>query len=131
MYDTEVDGKIIMIYDENKLLLCTSDVYPSSVHLKKGDYTIRVMIRHEKPEFLDKLKDVALVMVRKLEKPLQLPIYPNRHVHVARGTQFKPRELCIGETKVLTIANPTDDLPKDCVAGKLLVGLELCPAEYT
>lgn len=120
MYDAVVDGKIVMVYDENNLLLLTTTVYPEAVDLEKGDYTIKVMIRHEKPEFLEKLKDMPMVVVRKLEKPLQLPIYPSRHVLVARGTQFKQKHLYVGETQILTVGNPTDDLPKDCVSGRLL-----------
>ena len=40
--------------------MCTwgavGDIYPESVQLKKGDYVIRVMLRHDDVQLLDKLK---------------------------------------------------------------------------
>lgn len=118
IYDGLVDAMAILVHDENKKRLHSQSVFPSSVMLKKGDHTIRVQICHEKPEFLEKLKDMVLVMVRTLEKPISLPIYPSRHALLSRGAQFCERQLHLGETTVLAIGNPTDELPKDCVPGK-------------
>lgn len=42
----------------------TSDVFPESVSLKKGDYTVRVMLRHDNPELLDKLNALPVVSAR-------------------------------------------------------------------
>ena len=33
-----------------------SDIYPKEVQLKKGDYVIRLVLRHDDAQLLDKLK---------------------------------------------------------------------------
>jgi hypothetical protein len=40
------------------------DAYPESVQLPKGDYTIRLALRHDSLELLEKLKSTCVVMVR-------------------------------------------------------------------
>lgn len=107
-----------MVYDENKKRVHCQDAYPNAVTLKKGDYMVEAIIRHEKPEFLENLKDMVLVMVKTLEKAVSLPIYPSRHSLLARGEQFSKRRLKSGETVILAMGNPTDKLPKDCLPGK-------------
>lgn len=39
------------------------DAYPESVQLAKGEYTLRLWLRHESREVLDKLKATCAVMV--------------------------------------------------------------------
>jgi hypothetical protein len=37
------------------------DAYPEAVSLSKGDHTVRVLLRHDSPQLLDKLKRTCLV----------------------------------------------------------------------
>lgn len=37
------------------------DAYPETFSLKKGDYTIRVLLRHDSLELLEKLKELPMV----------------------------------------------------------------------
>ncbi|GMH33052.1 hypothetical protein BSKO_00886 [Bryopsis sp. KO-2023] len=122
VYDAEVEGQLVMFYDENKKYIASSDIYPETVDLKKGDYTIKAMIRHEKPEFLEKLKAMPLILIRKLEKSVALPVYSTKGACVAAGPQFKGRELYVGETVNMVLGNTSEDLAKDCTPGSVLTG---------
>ncbi len=45
-------------------LASPGDAYPEGVQLPKGDYTLRLSLRHESLELLEKLKATCVVMVR-------------------------------------------------------------------
>jgi hypothetical protein len=47
VYDGELEGQMSMLCDGNKRLLKVSDIYPEDVQLGKGDYVIRVQLRHD------------------------------------------------------------------------------------
>jgi hypothetical protein len=40
------------------------DAYPEAVQLAKGDYTLRLLLRHERLDLLEKLKGTCVVVVR-------------------------------------------------------------------
>jgi tripeptidyl-peptidase-2 len=46
-----------------------------SIKLEKGDYVIRLHVRHEKKEYLDKLSDVPLLLQQKLSNAINLDVY--------------------------------------------------------
>ncbi|PVU93366.1 hypothetical protein BB561_003300 [Smittium simulii] len=61
IYDSWFEDKMIQIFDCNKKLLAIFSVYPSAVDIaQKGDYTAIVMVRHSKPDELEKLKKLTL-----------------------------------------------------------------------
>ena len=43
-----------MLHDANKRLLGCGDTKPSAVQLAKGDYVLRVVLRHDSHSLLDK-----------------------------------------------------------------------------
>jgi hypothetical protein len=51
----------LQVFDSNKRLLYTGDAIPEEVSLAKGDYTARVMMRHDQISLLDKMKGTCLV----------------------------------------------------------------------
>ena len=62
VYDGEMEQQMYMLFDSNRKLLGTGDIYPAAVQLSKGEYTLRLMLRHDSPQLLDKFR--ALPMVR-------------------------------------------------------------------
>lgn len=50
-----------------QMLLSQEDCYPKSVKLGKGDYILRLQVRHDNTSYLDKLKKMPLLLDRALD----------------------------------------------------------------
>lgn len=47
--------------------------------LDKGDYTIKMHVRHERRELLEKIIDLPIQVVQKLQNQINLDVYSNHH----------------------------------------------------
>ncbi|MEW5318316.1 MAG: hypothetical protein WDW38_009545 [Sanguina aurantia] len=123
IYDSSLEAQLYMLHDSNKRLLSTGDAYPEYVSLKKGEHTIRAMLRHDSPDFLDKLKGLPMVVKRRLDTPLALPVYGSMREAVAAGNAAGEVLLRGGEAMALFLGSlPDDKLPKDATQGRMLTG---------
>lgn len=63
-----------MLYDHNKQLMGCGDAYSNKYSLKldKGDYIIRLHVRHERPDLLEKLTDLPLTVLTKLPQEVSV-----------------------------------------------------------
>ena len=66
VYDGELEQQMYMLFDANKKLLATGDIYPSATQLTKGEYTVRLLLRHDSAALLDKFRALPLVRIRSL-----------------------------------------------------------------
>ena len=118
MYDCEVEGQMVHVFDANKKLLLVSDVYPSSVSVKKGDYTIIVVMRHDNTEVLKQFEHLPLIVEKQLEKSISVPIYRTYLESTRGGKKEKSIDLYKGQMITLVAGPLTDSLPKDCAPGR-------------
>ena len=86
-----------MLHDANKRLIKVSDIYPEFADLKKGEYTIRLQLRHDDAALLDKMKDVPVVVERKLKEPVMVPVYATVRDAVKAAKPVKERSLYAGK----------------------------------
>ena len=131
VYDGEFEGQMLAVYEtDGKKLVSTSDIYPETFTLKKGsEYSLRLMLRHDKRDLLSSLSNLPLVVKRKLESPISLPVYPKKNSAVlstsAIADTFTVKSAGIG-TPIFIGSLPDDkekSLPKDCVtSGRVLHG---------
>jgi tripeptidyl-peptidase-2 len=63
------------------------------VKLEKGDYTIRVQVRHEKREQLERIKDIPMLIHHKLASPLSLDVYSSHQNALVGGKKFAAKGL--------------------------------------
>ncbi|XP_018353839.1 PREDICTED: tripeptidyl-peptidase 2 isoform X2 [Trachymyrmex septentrionalis] len=91
LYESEYESQMWMIYDSNKQLISCGDAYPSkyTIHkLEKGDYTLKMHIRHEKKDLLERLTDMPLLLSQKLSTPINLDIYANQSQAIIGGKKM-------------------------------------------
>ena len=84
------------VYDGNKKLLGVGDIYPEEAQLQKGEHTIRLLLRHDDPGVLEGLRDLPLVVQRKLKDPLPVPVYATAADAVTGSNAVKDFVLCPG-----------------------------------
>jgi tripeptidyl-peptidase II len=58
------------------------------VKLEKGDYTIRVQVRHERREQLERIKDIPMLIHHKLATPLSLDVFSSHQNALTGGKKF-------------------------------------------
>jgi len=124
VYDSELEAQMSFIRDENKQLLGVADIYPEAITLKKGEYTVQLMLRHEEPSVLEKLRTLPMLIERKLENAIQVPVYTsNGNAVLGKDPVSKERPLCAGEAVAFFLGPvPDDKMPKDATSGRSLVG---------
>lgn len=87
LYESTFESQMWMMFDSNKMLISSGDAYPESTYLKleKGDYTIRMQVRHEKKDLLEKLNDMSLLVNYKLPTPITVDVYDHYNQAVIGG----------------------------------------------
>lgn len=58
LYESEFESQLWMIFDSNKQFMAAGDAFPSKyvAKLDKGDYTLRLHVRHDKKDLLEKFQ---------------------------------------------------------------------------
>lgn len=77
LYESEFESQFIMCFDANRRQILCGDAYSGSnfYKLSKGEYTIKVQVRHEKKDLLEKLNEATVTASFKLASSLNLDIY--------------------------------------------------------
>ncbi|GIL53884.1 hypothetical protein Vafri_9378 [Volvox africanus] len=128
IYDSPLESQLMLVHDgATKQLLSVQDADPESVSLKKGEVLLRLVLRHDSQELLDKLKTMPLVLKRSLEGGLAVPVYGSRRdaILAAGGSGAPAGEMLLraGDVAPLWLGPvPEDKLPKDATPGRLLTG---------
>jgi len=72
--------------------------------LEKGDYTLKMHIRHEKKDLLERLTDMPLLLSQKLSTPINLDIYANQSQAIIGGKKMVAASIPPGHILPLYIA---------------------------
>ncbi|KAJ8511728.1 hypothetical protein OPV22_002162 [Ensete ventricosum] len=125
IYDNKFESQFYTISDSNKRVYASGDVYPDYVKLPKGEFTLRLYIRHENIRILEKLKQLVLFVKRKLEKKdrIQLSFFSKPDGPIMGNGTFKSSVLVPGEAEAFYISPPLrEKLPKNSLPGAVLLG---------
>ncbi|XP_070539380.1 tripeptidyl-peptidase 2-like isoform X2 [Ptychodera flava] len=125
LYENEYESQIWLVFDSNKQYIGAGDAYPNQYTLKleKGDYTIRMQIRHEKKEMLEKLKDLILLIEQKLSSSISLDVYSSYNGAMTGKQKYGNQKLCPGEVSPMFVPPVAEDkLPKGALLGQYLTG---------
>ncbi|EDW01702.1 GH21590 [Drosophila grimshawi] len=105
LYESEFESQMWMLFDVNKSLVATGDAHSQSFYtkLEKGEYTVRLQVRHEKRDLLEKISEATLIAAYKLPNMLSMDFYDSYNQCIVGGrkvTTYKVREI----TKMLYLA---------------------------
>lgn len=79
------------------------------VKVEKGDYVLKLHVRHEKKDLLDKMVDQPLLLNQKLPSALSLDVYGSWAQATTFGKKLEKGSLPPGQTVPIYIAPLTDD----------------------
>ncbi|XP_078038479.1 tripeptidyl-peptidase 2-like [Augochlora pura] len=127
LYESEYESQMWTIYDSNKQLISCGDAYPSKFtiqKLEKGDYTLKMHVRHEKKDLLDRLVDMPLLLSQKLSNPITLDVYASQSQAIIGGKKMVAASIPPGHILPLYIAPMTNEtkISKGATLGSYLQG---------
>ncbi len=91
------------------MFYCMLFCFKYQTKLEKGDYTIRLQVRHEKKEMLEKLKDVPLLLHQKLALAMTLDTYDSHAQALIGGKKFTSTMMLPGQRCAVYVAPLADD----------------------
>ncbi|XP_059484190.1 tripeptidyl-peptidase 2 isoform X2 [Neocloeon triangulifer] len=105
LYESEYESQLWMLFDSNKQLIAAGDAYPCKylVKVEKGDFILKMHVRHERRELLDRLSDLTLLLAQKLPSTLTLDVYTSHSQALVAGKKAQPVSLAPGSTQPIYI----------------------------
>ncbi|XP_037496420.1 tripeptidyl-peptidase 2 isoform X2 [Jatropha curcas] len=125
IYDTKFESQFYVISDANKRVYAIGDAYPESSKLPKGEYNLQLYLRHDNVQYLEKMKQLVLFIVRKLDDKdvIRLNFFSEPDGPVMGNGAFKSTVLVPGKKEAIYLGPPVKDkLPKNAPQGSLLLG---------
>ncbi|XP_034947596.1 tripeptidyl-peptidase 2 isoform X1 [Chelonus insularis] len=127
LYESEYESQLWMLYDCNKHLIFCGDAFPwkyTVKKLEKGDYTLKMHVRHEKKDLLERLTDMAVLLSQKLSSTINLDVYANHSQAIIGGKKMVAATVPPGHTLPVYIApmNNETKISKGATLGTYLQG---------
>ncbi|CAG9796314.1 unnamed protein product [Diatraea saccharalis] len=126
LYESEFESQMWMLYNSCKQLMAVGDAYPSkySVKLEKGEYVLKLNVRHESRSLLEKLQELPVLIQQRLPQPLTLDVYCSQHQALIGGKKFSSASLSSGSVMPLYFtAVPSDKISRsNLTVGQTLTG---------
>ena len=129
LYDSPLDAQIWSLHDNNSKIITygSSMHHAKSVSLKKGDYTICLLIRHPSHSVLDKMKDIPCEISLGLKDALSCNIYTELDKASTpalndNSSSLGKQILSKGTYQDIYVSRPTSEVPKWCEPGDILTG---------
>lgn len=128
VYESALDSNLWFLFDAaTKERIQFGDAVPRPEKLAKGDYILRLQLRHDDVEILERLKNLPVIMDIKLGKSASLDISSD-HIEAFRkkNPSFSKVRLSAGSRIAIQVNTNIESLPKDAKLGDLLTGQMSC-----
>ncbi|KFB50300.1 AGAP004870-PA-like protein [Anopheles sinensis] len=111
LYESEFESQFWMVFDANKMMVRSGDAYSYDKYekLEKGDYTIRLQVRHEKKELLEKLTEANMIVNFKLASSLSVDVYKSYNQVLLSGKKLTSCSLPAGTCRPIYLAPITSE----------------------
>ena len=121
LYDSEYGGHLWAIFEKNGRRVATDDIWPHAVSLGKGNYTLKLWLRHDNRTKLESLKSATMSLDRSLGSPVTLSVYSTLIDAMQGGAKFRSKWLAPGQKQRLFVSNVSSALG-GTLAGDILLG---------
>lgn len=123
LYESEFESQLWMLFSSTKKYICSGDAYAdsASVKLEKGEYNLRMHVRHERKDLLEKLVDKPMLISQKLSSALQLDVFGSEKSAITGGRALSCETLHENQIRPIYIA-PLGNDKKDKVAKAVAMG---------
>ncbi|KNE68540.1 hypothetical protein AMAG_12708 [Allomyces macrogynus ATCC 38327] len=129
LYDAPYEAYLLMVSDVFQRTIAFHDMYPKSVKLDKGEYTVRVQVRHDDAALLERISTLPLA-VDFPAKGVSVDMFPSFADAVTKGSKWPSKvSLNLGESRALFVVVPAevkDANPGDLLLGSITVGEGWC-----
>lgn len=87
LYESKFDSQIWMVFDSNKMMVASGDAFSGTnfIKLEKGEYVVRLQVRNEKKDILEKVNEVTLTVSYKLSSSIALDVYRSFNAATSGG----------------------------------------------
>uniref|UniRef100_A0A182YBT7 Tripeptidyl-peptidase 2 n=1 Tax=Anopheles stephensi TaxID=30069 RepID=A0A182YBT7_ANOST len=112
LYESEFESQFWMVFDANKMMVRCGDAYSYDKYekLEKGDYTIRLQVRHEKKELLEKLTEANMIVNFKLaSNSLSVDVYKSYNQVLSGAKKMTSCFLAAGVCRPIYLAPITSE----------------------
>lgn len=121
LYESEFESQFWMVFDSNKMMVQSGDAYSGSSFFKldKGDYVIKLQVRHEKKDLLEKVNEAVIQASFKLASSLNLDIFKSfNNAVLSNNKKITALPMVAATTKSVYIAPlPAEKITKNAVTG--------------
>jgi len=123
LYESAFESQFFFVYNNDKKVLGRGDCWPDKVKVEKGDITIRVLVKHDDVELLEKLKHMVIYIERSI-KAISVPMYSTHEAAITNGSKFGKYSLKKGCACSVFGGVPSilKSLPKGAAGGDKLFG---------
>ena len=123
IYEVEFESQLQLIFDANKQLVATEDTFPEPIALKKGDYVLRLQLRHKDRDALEVMKTLDLTLAFELDSSISADTYAVTDDALLMTGPSGTTRLMKNRRAPLVVSEPeADDIPDFAKAGDRLVG---------
>lgn len=105
LYESEFESQLWMLFDCNKMMIACGDAHSHTFYtkLEKGEYTVKLQIRHEKRDALEKISEANMIALFKIANPLSLEFFDHYNQCVIGGRKFNTGVVKDVPSKVLYV----------------------------
>ncbi|KAL8007278.1 putative peptidase S8A, tripeptidyl peptidase II, peptidase S8, subtilisin, Ser-active [Plasmopara halstedii] len=122
LYESPFEAQLMLIFDDKKQYIGSSDAYGNKTTLKKGSYVIRAQVRHEDVSKLEKLKQMILILHHDI-KEITASVYGHQDDVALGGKALERKNLPLKKYVPLFLGEPPrDKLPLGHAVGDTLSG---------
>lgn len=106
LYESEFESQLWMLFDANKKMVACGDAYSQKNYFKleKGDYTVKLQIRHEKRDSLEKMNEATMLANFKLTNGISLDVYKSFNQALIGGKKITAPQILFGTHRPLYVA---------------------------